>query len=191
MSHTAMAANYFPDLRRLLEEGVLFSFAGFLSEGVLQALGDTLRKKMALERADVNQSRRVFSVFVELAQNIIRYSAERLDREGSGAKDRLGCGIVAVGREDHRFFVVCGNMVRRAEVDGLKERLSYLATLDREGLRAHFRERLRGSGGDEDEVTEGASVGLIEIARCVSGPIRFDFLDVDADRAFFCLKAYI
>ena len=39
--------------------------------------------------------------------------------------------------------------------------------------------------------SKGASIGLLEIARRSSSPIEFDFMSIDEQKTFFCLKAYI
>jgi hypothetical protein len=182
-----LVQEYYGFQQDLKKKGIVFSFTGYVSEGILFALGEALKKKMALDETDANVTRKVFSVFVEQVQNIIRYSADRLEGE-AGKKIELSSGMIAVGREGDRFFVVCGNVVSQSDVPMLRERLQTLASMDKDALKAFYKEKLREPA---EEHSRGGSIGLIEIARRASEPIEFDFMDVDPARAFFCLKAYI
>jgi hypothetical protein len=169
------------------QHGIILSFNGFISEGILFALGDALKKKMSLDETNISTMKRVFSVFVEQAQNIIRYSAETLtqdDREGS----RISSGLITVGFEGGRFFVVCGNIMRREDADPLQARLEKIRNLDPAGIKAYYLEKIK----DADEpASKGASLGLIEIARRASEPIQYDFLEVDERTTFYCMKVFI
>lgn len=163
------------------------SFSGDVSEKVLFSLGEVLKFRMTQGDTDASVAKRVFSVFVEQAQNIIRYSA---DRVAGGAADGTGvsAGMIVVGVEDGRFFVACGNEVPQAQVEPLRGRLSRIAGMNQDELKAYYREKIR---QPTEEGSLGGSVGLIEIARRSSAPVEFDFQDVAPDRSFFCLKAYI
>ncbi|MBS4096725.1 MAG: SiaB family protein kinase [Sulfuricella sp.] len=182
-----LVQEYYGFQQDLNRKGIVFSFTGYVSEGILFALGEALKQKMALDETDANVTRKVFSVFVEQVQNIIRYSVDRVEGE-LDKKVELSSGMIAVGREEQRFFVVCGNIVSQNDVPMLRERLQKLATMDKDALKAHYKEKLR---EPSEEQSRGGSIGLIEIARRASEPIEFDFMDIDPGRAFFCLKAYI
>lgn len=183
-----MLAQEFRDFKKTLDErGILFSFSGYLSEGILYSLGDALRQKMALEDADVTTIKKVFSVFVEQAQNIIRYSADKV-QGNLGKQVELSSGVVTIGTENGRFNIVCGNVVRDADMPKLKERLELLARMDKDEIKAYYKEQLREA---PEEGSRGATIGLIEIVRRASEPIQFDFDRIDADQWFFCLKVSI
>ncbi|MBR9973188.1 SiaB family protein kinase [Magnetospirillum sulfuroxidans] len=167
--------------------GIVFSFSGYLSEGILYSLGDALRQKMALEDTDVTTIKKVFSVFVEQSQNIIRYSAEKV-QGNLGKSVELSSGMVTIGSENGRFFIVCGNIILEQDMEKLRGRLETLRGMDRDAIKAYYKEQLR---EPPDEGSRGATIGLIEIARRASAPIEFDFDRIDADRHFFCLKVSI
>lgn len=173
--------------RELDAKGIIFSFSGYVSEGILFSLGEALREKMALEDADGPTVRRVFSVFVEQMQNIIRYSAEKVVGN-AGRSIELSAGMVTIGMEDKTFFIVCGNTVRNEDVPKLRDRLDYLKGLDKDAIKTYYREQLRET---PDEGSRGATIGLIEIARRASAPIEYDFAPIDDGKTFFCLKVRI
>lgn len=183
-----MLAQQFAAIKRNLDQqGIVFSFSGYLSEGILYSLGEALREKMTLEDADGPTVRRVFSVFVEQMQNIIRYSAEKVTG-AAGKTVELSAGMVTIGMDGAKVFIVCGNAILNADVPKLRQRLDHLKSLDREGIKTYYREQLREA---PDEGSRGATIGLIEIARRASEPIEYDFDRMDEDRSFFCLKVRI
>ncbi len=169
------------------QNGVIMSFSGDVSEKVLFSLGEVLKFRMTQGDTDASVAKRVFSVFVEQAQNIIRYSADRV-AEGASTGNGVSSGMIVVGVEKERFFVACGNEIPKAQVDPLRERLSRIAGMNPDELKAYYREKIR---QPVDEGSLGGSVGLIEIARRASAPVEFEFRDLGPDRSFFCLKAYI
>jgi hypothetical protein len=166
------------------ERGILFSFSGYMSEGILYSLGDALRQKMAMEDTDLNTVKKVFSVFVEQAQNIIRYSAEKM----TGDNVELSSGMVTIGSENGQFFIVCSNTILEGDVEKLRSRLETLRGMGKDEIKAYYKEQLR---EPPDEGSRGATIGLIEIARRASSPIEFDFDRIDDARHFFCLKVSI
>lgn len=182
-----LAAHYRAFKRVLDERGIIFSFSGYLSEGILYSLGDTLRQKMTLEDTDLTTIKKVFSVFVEQAQNIIRYSAEKV-QGNLGKSVELSSGMVTIGSEHGRFFIVCANTILEEDVPRLKQRLELLQKMDKDEIKAYYKEQLREA---PDEKSRGATIGLIEIARRASEPIEFDFERIDSDKFFFCLKVSI
>lgn len=182
-----LAKEYYDFKQSIDSKGIIFSFSGYVSEGILFALGEALKQKMTADETDANTTKKVFSVFVEQAQNVIRYSSDK--QEGDvGRKIELSSGVITVGREDDKFFVICANVVEKADVEKLKERLQMLRTMDKEQLKAHYKEKLK---EPPEAQSKGATIGLIEIARRASEPIEFDFADIDDKNSFFCLKAYI
>lgn len=182
-----LAKEYYGFKKSLDEKGIMVSFSGFVSEGILFSLGEALKQKMTLDETDMNTAKKVFSVFVEQVQNVIRYSSDRFESD-LGRKMELGSGTITVGHDREKFFIVCSNTVDSADVPMLRERLEILKTLDKDGLKAYYKEKLR----EEPEAqSKGATIGLIEIARRASEPIEFDFEEIDKESSFFCLKAYI
>ncbi len=183
-----MLAQYYRSFKKTLDDrGIIFSFSGYVSEGILYSLGEALRQKMAAEETDLTTIKKVFSVFVEQVQNIIRYSAEKVQNP-SGSNTELSSGMVTIGTEQGRFFIVCANVVLQEDVEKLRHRLELLQGMDHAAIKAYYKERLREAPDDD---SRGATIGLIEIARRASVPIQFDFDAIDTHSAFFCLKVSI
>ncbi|WP_243214334.1 MULTISPECIES: SiaB family protein kinase [Methylobacterium] len=177
--------NFFDASRR---QGVILSFGGDISENVMFSLGEVLKLRMRQGETDASVAKRVFAIFVEQAQNVIRYSADKVVKPAGPEAGLISNGVIVVGMEGGRFYVVCGNELPGSDVQPLRARLDHIASLSSDELKAYYREKLR---QPPDEGSLGGSIGLIEIARRSSAPVEFDFQDLGAGRSFFCLKAYI
>ena len=170
--------NYFQD------NDVFFCYSGYLTEQTLAGIGDAIKKKLILDDTDRQVSKRVFSVFVEQVQNVIRYSAEL---EGGNDNPEIRYGIMVVGRRDEDFFISCGNMIHKEDVPRLKKALTEIQRMDHGELKKAWKEQLR-AGPPEGSL--GAGIGFIDIARQAKKGIEFDFLEIDREMYFFTLKAY-
>ena len=184
-----MLAKSMYEFRHILHErGVIFCYSGYVTEPVVTGIGEALKRKLELEDTDTKTMRSVFAIFVEQMQNIVRYSAER---EGQGPEDpktEIRYGVLSIGLENDKLFVACGNKIHRQDVERLNSRLAELRTADRDSLKDLYKKKLR---EPTEETSKGAGLGFIEIARRASEIIDFDFMDLDDNYAFFCLKAYV
>lgn len=173
---------------QMAEEGVILTYCGWVSENVVSALGEALRRHLDADAADRGVSKRVFSVFVELVQNVTRYSGERLKGEAPPTS-AFGAGLLTVGtNKPGHFYLRCANVVPRGSVETLGARLKLLQGMDPDELRSYYRQKLREPA---EEGSQGATIGLIEIARRASRPLTWDFHDIDRETAFFCLEVHV
>lgn len=185
---TSLAEEMF-DFRRLLrEKGVIFSYKGFITEEILTGIAKALRQKLEIDGADRRKRRRLFSIFIEQVQNIIRYSAEYQVNETSEDAIDLRYGLIAIGEQSGTHFVACCNVINHGDAVRLNEALSHIRGLDAEALKSLYKEALR---GETPEGSKGAGVGFIEIARQASSGFEFDFKDIDDSHAYFCIKAHV
>lgn len=177
---------YYHFQQDLHSKGIIFSFTGYVSEGILYALGEALKQKWHSMKPMPTSHAKCFRFLLNKCKT--SFATLPTVSKVRSEKVELSSGMIAVGREDNRFFVVCGNIVSQDDVTSLRDRLQQLSQMDKEALKAHYKEKLREPA---EEQSRGGSIGLIEIARRASEPIQFDFMDLDNQAAFFCLKAYI
>lgn len=174
--------------KSLQNEGVVFCYSGYMTEDVLVSIGSVIKQKLTAESVDKKVVRGVFSVFVEQVQNVIRYSIEEDAGGQKGEEIDLRYGLLMVGLKEDQYFVSCANLIEKKNVALLREGLSHIQQLDKEGLKLLYKEILR---GQVPEGSKGAGVGFIDIAKRATNGIEFDFTDFDDDFAYFSLKAYI
>ncbi len=184
-----MVASELSSLRSTMQDkGVMFCFSGFMTESILTGIASAVRQKLEVEDADRKTVMGLFSIFVELVQNVIRYSAEKDGVEEGDKLIDLRYGVITVGRRDDSYFVSCGNMISNKDVDRLSTGLQKILELDRDGLKALYKEVLK---GPTPETSKGAGVGFIEIARRAPNGFEYGFEKVDDERTFFAVRAHL
>ncbi len=171
---------------QLKEEGIIFSFSGPVSQSLLEGIGQTLRQKMTLEETSTSVTHKVFSIFVEVMQNVINYSAEK----GPGGEDEqdLKFGILIIGKRDEHFYIQCGNYITQDQKDPLTDKLAKIQAMDKDELKKYYKEQRR---KEADEGSKGAGLGFIEMARKASQPIDFDLVPASSGKFFFVVTAVV
>jgi len=170
----------------LNSQGIIFCFSGPTTHDILMTIGDTLKQKMKNESAAKSTVNKVFSVFIEQAENIARYSAEK-EKQENGINE-ASLGIVALGRKDKKYFVVCGNLIENDKAEKLLKKLTTIQKMDKKQLKDYYKQQ-RKKGSDED--SKGAGIGFIEIARNSTEKIDFHIEKIDNQFSFFSMKAVI
>ncbi len=184
-----MLGNLYEFKKELNTKGIFFCFSGPISQDILVEIGSTLKHKMKMEEASNSTVIRVFSLVVEKAQNIIHYSAEKIpDKEDSTNEDELSLGIIAVGYDNDGYYVLCGNMIKNANVERLRKRLLKIQKMNKDELKKYYREKRK---KNVDEYSKGAGLGLIEMAKKASRPIEFNFRKINDTYSFFSSKTVI
>jgi hypothetical protein len=190
-----LASSLFELRTRLSDAGIIFAYCGYVSEPMLTGLGEAVKQRLAAEDMDTKTLRSVFAVFIEQMQNIIRYSAEKRQRTAPGEhapSPEVRYGLITIGRDGQGIVVKAGNLVHVEDVGRLGSKLEHIRAADRAGLKALYKETLKGGPVEPDgETSKGAGVGFIEIARRASKPIDFEFMSVDDRFSFFALQAEI
>lgn len=183
--------NEFYRFRQVLQnKGIFFCFNGPISQNILVEIGSTLKQRLTLEEASKSTVLRLFSMVVEHAQNIMRYSDERLRKYLSDSSDDLSLGTIVVGhdQDQNQYFVICGNIIETRKVDQLRQNLSQLKMMNKDELKLLYKHQLKKDVNNSDR---GAGLGFIEMARKASKPIEFDFQPVDDTYSFFTVKTVI
>lgn len=172
------------------DRNVIFYYGGYFSQSIIAAMADALRYKLEAREARAATTRRVFSSFVEMAQNILHYSAEGIDGRPCG-DGGLRLGSVAVGCEGGRYFVMCGNLVRDEFVSVLHEKLDPICRMTLAEIKEAYRQQLR---AETEATSNGAGLGFLTLARDVTEPIQYSLVSQPHGEercTFFYLRATI
>ncbi|WP_322029451.1 biofilm regulation protein kinase SiaB [Paraburkholderia sp. J76] len=163
---------------------ILLCFNGPISRSLIEEIGNALRNYMHGEQANLSESMDVFSVYIEMTQNIRHYSMEH------GYNEQNASATVAIGKnEDSRYVVSAGNLVELEDGRELVRTIEALARLDKAQLKAAYKEQLRRPR--DLNVGSGAGLGLLDIARKSSAPLLTSLTEQPGGLAFFSLRAVI
>ena len=161
------------------DAGVVFFFSGEFTPSGVEALGLALRRR--LEELDVpgKPSRRIFSAFVEMAQNVLHYAVCTAHASPSDVAEADGGrrGTIAIGDGGDHHWIACSNDVRADHVARIAERLADIARMSPAGLREAYVRQLQNEAHEsEDPLSRGAGLGLLTIARAARAPLEHAFV---------------
>ncbi|MDU4959557.1 MAG: SiaB family protein kinase [Sporomusaceae bacterium] len=171
---------------KLSSYGIIISFNGSFTQGIIEEIGTAITSYLQEEKGtDETDIHNVFSVYIEQAQNIKRYFRRQAVNDASRDLIRRAFeSIIVIGRQEDRFFVCSGNLVRKDDVDGLRQRLDHVNSLSKEQLKQYYKETLRQKSPPGDN----AGLGIIDMARKAAVPLEYLFMPRDEEHAFFTLK---
>ena len=163
---------------------ILLSFNGPISRSLIEEIGNALRNYLQADNALPTAAMDVFSIYIEMTQNIRHYAQSR------GYDDVESAATVVVARDAHdRYIVQAGNQGETADGEALLARVNQLAGMDKAQLKAAYKTQLRQPR--EGDASSGAGLGLIDVARKSSLPLKASLSPIDGQRAFFSLCAFV
>jgi hypothetical protein len=151
---------------------VFFYYCGYFSQPIIEASADAIRLRLASEDVAYRVQRRVLSSFIEMAQNIVHYSAEALTDPGA-ASDEMRYGTLSIAAGEAGIRLVCANPVDLRTHQRLEPKLAVLSRMNLEEIREAYRTALRAD--ERDEASKGGGIGLLTLARDSTAPLVYSF----------------
>jgi hypothetical protein len=161
------------------EMNILLQFKGALSQEILLEMSDMINKQSNFAKS-IKSS---FSVFVELSQNIMKYSSEKEIIKG----DEIGVGIILFIEEDKIYKIYSGNSILNINKEGIINKLDKIKSATHDELKTMYKEQRR-KGPEEN--SRGAGLGFIDIARKASS-VDYEIRKVDKNNSFLIVKVVI
>ena len=166
------------EFRKLIKKNrIILSFEGIMSQDVLRSLVETLEEKILRDHDDKNDdnrefiAKRIYSVFIELAQNIQKYSFE----QGKKDSDKGGSGIIVIGEEKDYFAICSGNLIEINKANKLVDYCQEINSYDASQIRKMYREVLK---LERQPGQMGAGVGLLDILKKSKQPLGVELKEV-------------
>lgn len=174
-----------------LDAGLVFYYAGGFDSEVVRTLSANLKDRLEKENASGPVKRKLFSSFIEMAQNVLHYGGTATDDEGAPCRP----GAIGMGQDGASYWIACGNLVPVDQIARINDKLSALRTMSIAEIKAAYREQLANDAhAERDTISKGAGLGLLTIARDSTHPIEFHFNShpgTDGNYAYFYIKAVI
>ncbi len=174
--------NFFDYHTQISQDNIVLSYKGPISDILLAEFIRDIRHKLQPE--DPRIGKKVFAIFMELAQNVLYYSKEQ--NHFGNAKDKVGTLVILQDGQNYR--VITGNLVYKKDVQSLQEKCDTVNSLDREGLREYKRQLRNNPKGEE---SKGAGIGLVQAALTSTDPLEVELQEVGNDFAFFMVSVYV
>ncbi|MCA1322685.1 SiaB family protein kinase [Herbaspirillum sp. alder98] len=167
---------------------VIFYYVGYFSQSIIAAMADAVKLRVEQTGAVAQTRRKLFSSFIEMAQNIVHYSADSYQKEGQG-ETSMRHGAVFISHTDDRYYLHCANPVNAEIAERLRAKLAHLRSLTMDEIKSAYKETLR---SETPADSKGAGLGLLTMARDASAPLDFEFSAPGTDgSSMFYLRATI
>jgi len=165
------------------QNNVVLYYKGPFDEMLLAKVSTYLRSKFT---ESPRAGKRLFAVFMELAQNIGYYSAETNHFDGEESKN--GIGAIVVQENQHSIIFTAGNLVHNETMGKINEKCERINKMDYEELRA-FKRELRSK--PRELTQKGGNIGLVQVALKSENALDIQDYPVDDENSFFLISTQI
>ena len=166
-------------------DGIIFlSYGGFLSQTLIAGMTEALEKEAESNDINMGVSNNIFTIFIELSQNMMNYS------KNQHANDRTidPGGLIIVSKDkESNYYIHSQNIVSIDDKIKMEPKLIDVTTLDKEDIKKKYKE-LRRSG--KDTHGKGGGLGFYEIARKCN-KVEYNFKPINEDKFYFHIKTKI
>lgn len=167
------------------EQRIMICFNGPTNQALIGEIGKALKEHIAATQGEQAIAMDVFSVYIEMSQNIRNYAAlRRYDDQAASAT------VVIAALPSSHYCVSAVNLVEAADGQALLQRVHALALLDKSELKSLYKQRLRHPESVPVEA-RGAGLGLLEMARRSTQPMQASLQPAEGGRCFFGLKVTV
>jgi hypothetical protein len=173
------------DLHALREtftkHNILLCFNGPVTAPLIEEIGTALRSHMENLEASPSAVSDVFSVYIEMAQNIRRYAhAQHCEHEAASI-------VISHDTKGH-YLIAAANVLNADDGEALAARVTALAEMDKVALKAAFKTQLR---QPREALSGSAGLGLIDMARKASEPLRCALRPLPSGQVLFSLRVVL
>lgn len=173
-------------IRDMVEDDdiVFLTYGGFLSQTLISGMTEALEKEAEDNDLNMGIANNIFTIFIELSQNMMNYSKSHDTQIKSSAKS----GLIIVGKDEfNNYYIHSQNIISLEDKEKLEEKLKTIISLDKDSIKKKYRE-LRREGRDKHSL--GAGIGFYEIAkRC--DKFNYAFEPINKKRFYFTFKTFI
>lgn len=161
------------------EDGIIFlSYGGFLTQTLIAGMTEALEKEADHHDLGMGVSSNIFTIFIELSQNVMNYSKSK----AIDSNEVKSQGLIVVGKdEEGNYYIHSQNIVGIEDKEKMEPRLIDVTTLNRDEIKKKYRE-LRRSG--KDSHGKGGGIGFYEIAKR-SSEVKYEFKEINKNKYYF------
>ena len=136
------------------------------------------RDQLKLHEVPIKTSASLCSVYVEMMNNMRMHSARR-------ASPSHPLGVMLLGVDDHMYFLQGSNAVENHKVEKIQVQIERMNSHIKTELRKFYKFRRRRENPNQD--SDGAGLGMIEIAKRTTHMIDYDFKELSEGITFFTM----
>ncbi|HUX55366.1 MAG TPA: SiaB family protein kinase [Bacteroidales bacterium] len=168
--------------RLMADNNVYLIWSGHISPDVGKEVLSFTETKLSEEDIESNLRKRVFSILVEILENVAKYSP------GREAEKQFGMPVAMIRMESKVYSLTTGNLILNDKVDHLKEKLDIINKYDNVGLKELFRKSL---SGQTIESNSTGNMGLIDMARKSGSKLVYKFENISDLYSYYTLTVKV
>jgi hypothetical protein len=168
--------------RIMAENNVYLIWSGHITPDVGKEVLSFTETKLSEEEPESNLRKRVFSILVEILENVAKYSP------GRESEEKLGMPVAMIRLEDKVYSLTTGNLILNENVEHLREKLEIINKYDKVGLKELFRRSLSGQTITDDST---GNMGLIDMARKSGSKLIYQFEKIDDEYSYYTLTVKV
>jgi hypothetical protein len=168
--------------RLMAENNIYFIWSGHLSSEIEREVLSFNETKLEEEDVELNLRRRVFSILVEILENVARYSP------GKDAEKQFGMPVAMLRLKNEVYSLTTGNLIQNENVEILKEKLEIINRFDKVGLKELFRTSLSGLTIKSQST---GNMGLIDMARKSGSNLEYQFEQINEQYSYYTLTVKV
>ena len=167
------------------DSATLYAFSGYITNRVLDGIAAGIEDVLPHCSGTKKSYRKVFGIFVELAQNIIYYSSKRVDL----AADEAGFGVLEIAEDGTDTRLSASNQVRPEQQEKLIEIFAQIDGCTPEQISSLYKQRMIDTFDDPD--SRGGGLGYFDIARKSVRPVQYHFETTADGHITFHISAWV
>lgn len=169
--------------KTMLAKNLILVYEGEFTQEITKSVLAMAERNMDSMGEESSIKRKVFNVMVECLQNIVKHGEDY-----NPTNEKKQTAIFMIGKLDNEYVITSGNPVTNEIVSVLKEKLDKINSLDKEGLKALYKDIIKGT-----EISDkgGAGLGFVDMARKSGRKLEYDFHEMGEGHSFFSLKTTI
>lgn len=171
---------------QLEENNIKLFYKGPFVDAILSEMSRDVKDKLS---TDPLTAKRLFSIFMELAQNISFYSADKEDQPAPEEFNKPGTGTFAIEEFAESFRLIAGNLIRSEWAFQVVDRCSEINALNKDQLRK-FKRDLRGMDVEKEHHV-GANIGLVDVALKSGHPLEVEIIPVNKSFSYFVISVIV
>ncbi len=167
--------------QKVKDMNILLQFKGAVSQEILIEIGEMINHHCKQYPTEIQKS---FSVFVELSQNIMNYSAEKEVINGK----EIGVGLLVFTEDENSYKIYSGNQILNNNISNITNKIDIINQSDCSTLKEMYKKQGKEPRNNK---AKGAGLGLIFIARQSKSQIGYTINKINKDISFLELNVKI
>ncbi len=176
---------YIYDMHQMmLKNNIILVYEGEFTQEITKSVLSMAERNMDSIGEESGIKRKVFNVMVECLQNIVKHGEEYVL-----ADLNINTAIFMIGKAKESYIITTGNPIKNDHVDVLRDKLNEINSLDKDGLKALYKEIIKGGSGLSEK--GGAGLGFVDMARKSGQKLEYGFEPLSENFSFFSLKTTV